>query len=129
MQPETLLRVDYEKNKRGLCATLWCPNPKIKGRRICYRCKKFKFRIKHPIRNTYNNWRTNAKRRGKFFSITLDEFRAFCIETNYMELKGRSAKKIQIDRIENDKGYTADNIQALSGAKNVQKYYAEDLPF
>jgi len=46
-----------------------------------------------------------------------------------MELKGRSAKKIQIDRIENDKGYTADNIQALSGAKNVQKYYAEDLPF
>ena len=88
-----------------------------------------KYRLSHPIRNAYHNLRTNAKRRGKEFTLTIEQFREFCDKTSYMELKGRSAKKLQIDRIENDKGYTADNIQALNGAKNVQKYYAEDLPF
>lgn len=129
MKEETLLRTNNEKNKRGLCATLWFANPKAKYRTTCHRCRKFKFRINHPIRNTYNNLKTNAKRRRKEFTLTIEEFRAFCAETNYMELKGRSAKKLQIDRIENDKGYTAGNIQALSGAKNMEKYYADDLPF
>ena len=70
----------------------------------------------------------NAKRRGKEFTITLEEFTQFCKETNYIAGAGRSSASYHIDRIDETKGYSIDNIQTLTNAENSKKYlkYSKD---
>ncbi|OAB79731.1 hypothetical protein ULVI_03020 [Cochleicola gelatinilyticus] len=75
----------------------------------------------------------NAKTRGKSFSITLDEFRQLCKETGYIITKGFRGRAASIDRIDNSKGYSIDNIQIMSLRANVKKYHEvdkyADVPF
>ena len=86
----------------------------------------------HPIKTSYYNLRTNAKRRGKPFDLTLDEFREFATATDYINKKGKTAQSYSIDRIKAHLGYIPGNIQVLTisenGIKgNKEKY--DDLPF
>ncbi len=67
--------------------------------------------------------RRNATRRKKEFTITLEFFREFCYATNYIQKKGRSGDAYTIDRIDNDKGYTSDNIRILSAFDNNSKHH------
>ena len=77
----------------------------------------------------YTKLKANAKQRGKEFTLTKEEFEAFCNETKYLELKGKSADSYTIDRIDASKGYSIDNIQILTlranGLKGVRDYYGE----
>ena len=66
--------------------------------------------------------RDNAKRRGKEYTLTFDDFCKFAIESTYYVNKGRSAISLHIDRVNETKGYTVDNIQVLSNQENVRKY-------
>lgn len=80
---------------------------------------------------TYNILHQNAKRRGKEFKLTLEEFKTFCDETNYIELKGETKKSDSIDRIDPRKGYEIGNIQVLSLQANSSKgrNLPDDVPF
>ena len=73
--------------------------------------------------------RNNAKRRGKFFDLTYEQFLEFLKKDapNYMRKRGRTVKKLQIDRIDPDKGYTATNIQCITTLENIRKMHSDRI--
>lgn len=103
-----------------------CLKPRDGTKRFCPRHRHRYDKANRPIYYTYQILRNNAKKRGKEFSITLDEFREFCIETGYMQLKGRMATSATIDRIDPTKGYEKGNIRILSNEANGRKGATED---
>ena len=115
------------------CATKYCRNKTVKGRTICEKCKSIKYKQNHPENYFFNVLRNNARRRGKEFLLTLSEFKSFCEQTAYMELKGQKADSLSIDRIDSSRGYHIDNIQAITLSKNSAKNNTErkfkDVPF
>lgn len=106
---------------QNLCSRLYCTNKKYRSGNLCSKHRKRKYRQENKLKAAYQNLRTNAKRRGKEFSITLEEFEKFCIKTEYIKRKGRSKDSYSIDRINDEKGYTIDNITILSISKNIKK--------
>ena len=83
---------------------------------------KKEWREKHPMKAAYQTLKYNARRRGKEFDLTFEQFEKFAIETDYFIKKGKSKKSYHIDRIDETKGYSIDNIQALENSKNIKKY-------
>lgn len=73
------------------------------------------------MRSCFKTLRDNAKRRGKEFALTFEQFSRFCYETNYLAGKGRKSQSYSIDRRDNSKGYTIDNIRVLTVAENTRK--------
>lgn len=104
------------------CTTQFCRNEAAKGRTKCWKCVKRQQRERNPIKESYYTLKYHAKERGKEFSLTFEEFEKFCKKTNYMIGKGRSKDGYHINRIDETKGYTVDNIQVLSNSENVKKY-------
>ena len=74
------------------------------------------------MRYAYCTLKANAKRRGKEFSLTFDQFKKFAIETNYLRGKGKQSTSYSIDRIDNERGYTVDNIRIMTLADNSRKH-------
>lgn len=125
------------KLKKGLCINAYCKNRKGKRRNICEACSSRKYRKNHPLKSAYQNLKNNAKRRGKEFSLTLEQFAQFAVNTFYMDKRGKHHNGLHIDRIDETRGYHADNIQPLTNTENVKKYHAarpsrknlEEAPF
>ena len=111
------------------CSTPYCRNKRAWDRLICWKCKSRRFNTEHPHAAAYNRLKQNAKRRGKQFTLTYSEFIQFCTETNYLDKRGRTRKKCHIDRIDNEKGYTAENIRILTSSENIKKQHSEDFPY
>lgn len=84
----------------------------------CSKCQ----RLKNPEKYAYQTLKDNAKRRKKNFELSFEDFKIFCIETNYIAKKGRRKDTLHIDRIKEQEGYTKENIQALTNSQNVRKY-------
>jgi|GEM_PF-1579386 len=103
------------------CSTGGCNNRPRPGRRHCHTCSA----KANPLRYAYRHLKANAKRRGKEFSLTLAQFEAFCIETEYLDKCGKKATSYTIDRIDPTRGYHADNIQPLTNSENVKKQARE----
>jgi len=80
------------------------------------------YRNRYPLRYAYYTLLANAKRRGKFFDLTFEQFCRFAVKTEYMMKKGIWRESYHIDRIREDGGYTIDNIQLLTNSDNVKKY-------
>lgn len=119
----------YQQRKKssGGCITPYCRNERKQGN-YCYKCVKRKYREKNPVKAAYHALRSNAARRGKEFSLTLDQFAEFVERSGYMDNKGRLSSSWHIDRIDSDKGYHFDNIRVLTNAENNQRRY-EECPF
>lgn len=88
----------------------------------CHTCESRLKRDRDRVKYAFNTLRSNAKRRGHGFDLTLEQFRNFAIETDYIVNKGKTATSYSIDRRENDKGYTLDNIQIMTLADNSRKH-------
>lgn len=117
------------KNKDPkLCCAYRCKNKKQTRDRFCGKHRKRYKKEMNPEAYYFDLLRSNAQRRGKEFKLTLEEFRQFCKETNYLKLKGKSAKSASIDRIDHTKGYEYNNIQVLTLAANTAKH-RKDCPF
>ena len=71
------------------------------------------------------NLKNNAKRRGKEFLLTLEQFTDFatCYQINYG--KKRTKDTWTIDRIDPDRGYSIDNIQPLTLSANSEKRWTD----
>ena len=121
------------KNKSShICSAYRCGNPKASKKRFCHKHHARFQKETNPSGYFYSLLKQNANRRGKEFDLSLDEFKQFCLDTNYMELKGKSAKSASIDRIDHTKGYSIGNIQVLSLRDNSAKRWEdekEDCPF
>jgi len=100
----------------------YCNNISAKNRNECNTCKNRKYAKKNPLKYSYNSLKNNSKRRGKTFDLTFEQFKEFCIETEYLNKKGIYKNSYHIDRIDESKGYSIDNIQLLTNIKNVKKY-------
>lgn len=81
-----------------------------------------RFRENSPERNTYNNLKTNAKRRKKFFDLTFAQFLHFLQKNpDYMKKKGVACRMLQIDCRINKDGYTFNNIRSITAKENRWK--------
>lgn len=120
------------KNKnKELCCAYKCSNKQSKKDRFCSKHSKRYQKEVNPINYAYNTLKCNAKRRGKSFELTLDQFKEFCQQTDYINLKGKTASSLSIDRIKQSEGYHYNNIQPLTLSENSKKGTSknEDLPF
>lgn len=95
--------------------------PKAPSRQVCYKCNSILWRQNNFHRATYLNLKNNAKRREKDFELTFEQFLQFCLDTDYIIGKGKHKDSLHIDRIDEEKGYTIDNIQVLTNTLNVKK--------
>lgn len=76
---------------------------------------------KNPVKYAFFNLKKSAKRRGKEFTITYEDFEKWATEVDLIKKHGKTAISYHIDRIDNSKGYTPDNIQLLTNSDNVKK--------
>jgi hypothetical protein len=117
------------------CSTPDCTNENAPGRRICRKCTTKRYRERNPLKYWYDTLKMNARRRGKAFTLTLEQFSEFCKHTGYNELKGKTANSLSIDRIRDVDGYHADNIRAITLSENTKRQYdssvtpEENCPF
>ena len=105
-----------------VCKTRYCRKKAKVGRTICCSCISNLYKERHPLKYAYNTLRVNARRRQKEFTLTLEQFKEFCAKTDYFHKKGKLSHSYHIDRIDESKGYSIDNIQVLTNKENVTKY-------
>jgi len=115
-----MFKIAKHKSK-ALCPAYRCCNKPGTKKRFCPRHHHMRQAETNPLGYTYSLLKTNAKRRGKVFTLTLEQFRQFCTETNYLALKGKQGSNLSIDRIDNSKGYEAGNLQVLTLSANSRK--------
>lgn len=113
-----LLMKQKNKNK---CITDKCKRSREGNNATCRSCRYKKEKDNDLVAWSYRTLKANAKRRGKDFTLTLDQFREFCFETELMTNRGRKSLSFTVDRIENNKGYHIDNIQVLTLKDNLRK--------
>ncbi len=74
----------------------------------------------------FHNLKKSAKRRKIEFTLTIHQWRAFCAVTGYARDRvGRRGQRLSVDRIDPRKGYSYDNIQALTVSDNISKMNRE----
>ena len=110
------------KNRRkGICVAHGCMNSHSKKDRFCSKHRHRYNKWMNPLKYTFYKRKYRAKEREIEWNLTLEEFKEFCDETNYMELKGKMSHSASIDRIDPSKGYEKGNIQILSLGDNTRK--------
>lgn len=85
------------------------------------RLDKQSSRSKDPVRYKLINIKNRAKELNVPFDISLEWFRQWCADNNYMELRGRGRYAASIDRKIRELGYVEGNIQILSTGANSSK--------
>ena len=121
------------KNKCGLgswcktCFAAWRQTPRAKALEKIYR-KNRKLKADYNEKNRartqtvggkYSQYKRRAKQRGFLFNITKETFNFFWQKPCYY--CGDEIKTIGLDRIDNEKGYTKDNIVACCKHCNLAK--------
>lgn len=111
-----------KKEAGRYCCAYACRNEPIarKGG-LCHKHYARRLKERDPVLDRYNNFKGNARQRGKEFSITIEEFRDFCQRTGYIIDKGKRGQNATVDRIVNARGYHIDNIQLLTNRQNASK--------
>lgn len=126
--------VSAAKKQAGIyCCAYNCRNkPNARKRGLCHKHYAIHRRIIDPVYDRYANFKNNAIRRpltniiGEKFTITLEQFRGFCIENNYIIKRGYRGRNCTVDRIKNYYGYHIWNIQLLTNMSNIRKYHDHD---
>lgn len=112
------------KKSKGICVASGC-NAFTKKDYLCFKHRRIKTKLENPLRYWFDVVRQNARSRTIEFLLTIEEFKLFCEKTGYLELKGRGADNLSIDRKDCRKGYTYDNIQLLTLAQNSRKRWID----
>lgn len=87
----------------------------------------YKFLTKHPKKKLCYSAKNNAKLRNIEFNITEDDINipTHCpllgVELTCIYGEGRVSTNMSLDRIDNTKGYTPDNIQVICDLANRMK--------
>lgn len=115
--------ISEAKKEAGLyCCAYNCTNEPIKRKGgLCHKHYARKRREIDPVYSRFNQFKINARRRKKAFTITLEEFKDFCQKTGYIIEKGKRGQNATIDRIKNKYGYHIWNIQLLTNKQNARK--------
>jgi|AntAceMinimDraft_11_1070367.scaffolds.fasta_scaffold01606_11 hypothetical protein len=111
-----------KKNKGDYCCAYGCkekPNPKKGG--LCHKHYARKLKEKDPVYARYNQFCSKATSRGIENSVTLEQFRKFCEDENYIISKGRRGQNATIDRLCNIHGYHIWNMRIKTNRHNASK--------
>lgn len=114
--------------RRKKCTTKRCPRPQQKGL-YCYRCAHRNYKAKYPYHYYYYQARSNAKRRGIPFLLSLAQFKSIWQahpKAWKEKLEGNTYRTWTLDRVDNNLPYQLDNIQVLTLHANVIKYHYHD---
>jgi hypothetical protein len=105
------------------CAHKYCRNLVQKSHKalLCPKHHSAAFKAKSPLRYHFNLLRCAAKQRAKPFLLKYEEYEKLARESGYNEQRGREATSLSIDRIENDLGYSIDNIRIIVKSENSSK--------
>ena len=115
------------RRAKGLCVSAYCSNRVHRvGTSLCSTCTKRRQKEINPLAYCFNTLKQNARRRGKEFLLTKDEFSVFCERTKYLELKGRFGNMYTIDRVDASRGYSLDNIQMITCSQNSRKQWIDN---
>lgn len=116
-------RISESKKQKGeQCCAYACTNkPEKRKGGLCPKHYARKIKAIDPVQARYNQFRGNARKRGKEVTITLEEFRKFCDRTGYIIEKGKRGKRATIDRRCNAHGYHIWNIQLMTLSANSSK--------
>jgi hypothetical protein len=112
---------------RHYCNVQGCgnPRPSIKlGPRaghVCSSCLIRRWRANYREKAAFANVRDRARRTGIHFNITFPAFLEWGKKHGYFDNFGRAATELQVDRINNNKGYVLSNIQVLTARENNLK--------
>jgi len=112
------------QSSRAKCATPYCRkvhNHKTSKSPYCPRCKSRRAKEVNPIKYAFRHLKFRAKERGHVFTLTLEQFEKFVSEKMPLELRGRTADCLSIDRIDPSRGYEIDNIQVMTISENSAK--------
>lgn len=123
----------FKQVKRaGRCPVLFCrreSRPASRGgpymHRLCSMHAKQLSRLRDPAKALFYEMRSNAKRRGKEWSLTLEQFRSIVAQQDYLDNRGCTKHCLHLDRKKNHLGYHFDNIQIITCSENVAKGNAE----
>ena len=99
------------------CITRHCRNEKGFKRRLCYKCTQKKYKESQPYVFYYHQLKCRARKRGKYFALSLMEFISFCNESGYIQ-NGIRQKGLTIDRTDLRAGYEVGNIRVLTHIQN-----------
>lgn len=113
------------KRSKCQCLVYGCTCIHGKGTPLCNKHKAERKKENNPLAYWFGVLRRNAKRRHKLFTITIEDFKEFCDETKYLELKGRNVGNMSIDRKIDELGYIPGNIQIMEHGANVRKKYTD----
>jgi len=114
-----------KKKKKAKPRCSECSRP-LHSRGKCRKHYLIWWRQTHPIEYAYQTSKHNAKRRGKAFELTLEQFKKFCVKYKYLQKKGIYKDSYSIDRIDETRGYTEDNIQIMKVGENKKKHLEYD---
>lgn len=109
------------KKNHNKCIIKGCKREKRKGGKHCNTCSGRLWRKNNPMRAAYNNLKSNSAKRNIEFNLTFEEFKKFCVKTQYIQGKGRTKESYSIDRKEPTIGYVYDNLQILTVSDNAKK--------
>jgi hypothetical protein len=104
-----------------LCATKFCRNRAIPGRRQCHKCKQRAWRRSRPFAAALATLRDHAKERGIACTIGLEDWTEFAITEGLFDAEGRRLETLTVDRKDATKPYEKGNLQVLTHAENVIK--------
>lgn len=117
------MKISETKKELGRnCCAYACKNKPVKKLGgLCYKHYRRKRRENDPVGVRFNQFKGNATKRKKEFTITLEDFRKFCQRTGYLITKGKRGQNATIDRRCNVHGYHIWNIQLLTNSQNASK--------
>lgn len=104
------------------CKTKYCTNQARTDRLICGKCNSRKYRANNPYRAAYSALKHNARRRGKEFGLSFEEFKEFAVRVDLLQGAGITRDSYHVDRIDETKGYVVGNLQKLTNSQNIRKY-------
>lgn len=102
------------------CKTKYCRR-EAKRSNFCFRCEHENRKKNNPYIYWLGVNRRNAKRRGKYWDISLEYWVEWCDDNGYLALKGRDKHSMSIDCVINELGYIDGNLAPLTVSDNSKK--------
>lgn len=114
------------RNKAEKCCTKWCRNRralKTNGYflKFCWKCLSRRLKERHPWTYVLNMIRHSARKRKLDFTLTVESFKNWCIQTGYLHRRGNQPNALTIDRIDWNEGYHIWNLQTLTHEENSEQ--------